>query len=279
MRKFLIRKRNGTVRVIYSPGQYLKEACRAALPRLEEIVESFPASRFHHGFMRGRSPVTNAMQHYGLDYTLNFDIQDFFDSVTYDKVLRVLPVGRPYHLPEAFFPDGAARQGLPTSPLLAVLSVMPMTAEIASLTSRGRLGIPFTFTFYADDITMSFPREATARWLKEIIPPLVERHGFKVNPAKTRLQSARAGRRIITGVAVDDEVHAPRKIRRRMRAAAHQRNWPQLRGLREWAMLRMPWNYQEPTPPPEEAQVVRTVEITYVAADTYVHATFIRRIV
>ena len=220
------------------------------------------------------------MQHKGWEYTLNFDIQDFFDSVTHDKVADAIPRGSRLELCDEFFPDGAARQGLPTSPLLAVLSVMPMTAEIDSLRIRGRLGIPFMFTIYADDIAMSFSREATATWLLSVIPPLVERHGFKINPAKTKLQCARAGRRMITGVAVDNDVHAPRYIKRKVRAAKHRmgRNpWSrrQHAGLSEWSKLVLPRDYRPPSP--IKAAIRATVRTILRAPRGFVQAIFGRR--
>jgi len=277
MKIIRLRKKNGQVRVIYCPAPDQKIRLRSMVPRLNGFAVLLDRHGVAHGFMPNRSPVTNAMAHCGFPFSLSFDLENWFDTVTPDHVMNV--AGLMSDEACYCFVDGAARQGLPTSPAMANIAAAPMDNEIMGLRVRSRLGWSFgAYTRYADDMTFSFEREATARWLKEIIPPLVERHKFKVNPAKTRLQSARAGRRIITGVAVDDTVHAPRKIKRRMRAAAHHRNWPQLRGLSEWTMLRLPRNYEPPPPPPEE-QAVQTISITYVAADTYVHATFIRRIV
>ena len=276
MKIIKIPKKDKSFRVIYCPEPELKKRLRLMVPRLNGFAIFMDRHGVAHGFMPRRSPVTNAMAHCGFPFSLSFDLENWFDTVTPDHVMNV-----PGLMSDATclcFVDGAARQGLPTSPAMANIAAAPMDNDIMALRVRGRLGWSFgAYTRYADDMTFSFEREATARWLKEIIPPLVERHKFKINPAKTRLQSARAGRRIITGVAVDDTIHVPRKIKRRLRAARHQRNWPQMRGLGEWARLRLPGNYQPPTPPLDE-QIIQTVSITYVAADTYVHATFIRRI-
>ncbi len=63
-----------------------------------------------------------------------------------------------------------------------------------------------------------------------------------------------------------------------MRAASHQRNWDQLRGLREWARLRIPHNYNPPVPPPATVTVRETVEVIIATPGRFVRAVFGRRI-
>jgi len=274
-----IRKRNGSLREIYCPSPEEKAVLRAQVERLNEFARMLDQHHVAHGFMPRRSPVTNAMQHVGYAFSLSFDLEDWFNTVTPQHVMHV--PGLMSDEACLCFVDGAAKQGLPTSPAMANIAAAQMDHEIVSLRARGRLGWNYgVYTRYADDLTFSFMLEATARWLKEVIPPIVERHRFKINESKTRLQAARAGRRMITGVAVDDEIHAPRAIRRRIRAARHQRNWNQLRGLREWARLRMPHNYNPPAPPPQAVAVHEIVEVTITDAETgrFVRATFGRRI-
>ncbi|MDE3078261.1 MAG: hypothetical protein KGJ86_22790, partial [Chloroflexota bacterium] len=81
----------------------------------------------------------------------------------------------------------------------------------------------------------------TLLWIREEIPPIAERHGFKVNPKKTRFQDARFGRRCVTGIMVDQDIHVPRSTRRALRAA--MRGHPgsnKTRGLEEWCKLKPP---------------------------------------
>lgn len=276
MKIVAIPKKNGQRRVIYCPNPDEMKRLRAQVERLNGFAIMLDRHGVAHGFMPRRSPVTNAMAHRGYPFSMSFDLEDWFNTVTLEHV-RNIPGLINDETSECFI-FGAARQGLPTSPAMANIAAAAMDNEIMALRVRSRMGWSFgVYTRYADDMTFSFVREATARWLKEIIPPLVERHRFKVNPAKTRLQSARAGRRMITGVAVDDEIHAPRKIKRRLRAAAHQGNVAQARGLREWRRLRLPEGYEPPVVQVTE-RVMVVIETAVVAAGNFVRATFRRRI-
>lgn len=279
MRIIYIRKKNGSKREIYAPSPDEKARLRRQVGRLNGFALMLDRHGVVHGFMPLRSPVTNALAHRGYAFSLSFDLEDFFNTVTPEHVMNI-PGLMSDELAYCFV-DGAAKQGLPTSPALANIAASAMDNDIMALRVRSRLGWSFgEYTRYADDLTFSFDREHTARWLLEVIPPVVERHRFRINPAKTRLQAASAGRRIITGVAVDSDIHVPRKMKRRLRAARHQMNMAQARGLREWSRLRLPAGYVPPQPPPILATYVREViEVTITAPGRFVRAVFGRRII
>lgn len=231
MQKILRPKRNGTVRVCYNPDPELKRQLRALVPQLNLLAEELDMFSVQHGFTEGRSPVTNAKVHIGFAFTVSFDLENFFDTVTREHIGRAC-VGHlhPKHwvnLPgmiQDCFVDGAARQGLPTSPALANIAASPMDRDIVALCPKGRFSErPFVYSRYADDLTFSCHTMATVELLKEEVPKIVERHGFKINPFKTKVQAAVAGRRIITGVAVGQhDITIPREVRRKIRAAYHQ---------------------------------------------------------
>lgn len=264
---FTISKRNGSRRTIFAPSEEEKEKLRRCLPALSQKQEQADVSDVQHGFRAGRSPVTNAMQHRGYAFTLSMDLEDFFDSVTVgammaqygnwtytvgfyrDCYVDTCGVGSDAGTSTAIAGTHAARQGLPTSPLLANIAASPMDTDICALRgSRGRFRTWFVYTRYADDLTFSFDDDRIHPILMDKVPAIVEKHGFKINEAKTRLQAARAGRRIVTGIAVDDALHPTRVTKRRLRAMIHQHHMQQAQGLAEWVSLKIPKAYQKRAP-------------------------------
>jgi RNA-directed DNA polymerase len=287
MKIFEIVKPSGKTRKIYSPDTMEKRKLRALVPQLNLLAEELDVHHVQHGFTEGRSPVTNAKVHIGWGLTVSFDLQDFFDTVTPEMVRIAIPQGTKIDLKDCFV-DGAARQGLPTSPALANIAFSPADKEIMALCRKGRFSEPpWVYSRYADDLTFSCRTQAQVDWLMERIPPIVVKHGFVINPAKTHVQWAKAGRRVITGVSVGEkDISVPRYVRRRLRAAGHQaklgrfsasayrailrnrKRWKksiplharllyQLRGLQEWVKLKAPKNQPTKT----VTQAVRAVVV------------------
>lgn len=225
-----IPKGNGKFRTIYSPSPQEKYTLRSILHFINTRAISRDTHQVAHGFMPGRSIVTNALAHVGnWQITLHFDFEDFFDSVKpTNDLLSILETAVGRDILPTIFPDGAARQGLPTSPAVANIAAVPFDAAVIALRERltpkrrilGQRGTAFIYTRYADDLTFSMNSETVAVRLLEEIPTLAAVHGFKINQAKTTRQHARAGHRIVTGIAVTSTGIVPtRQARRKLRAA------------------------------------------------------------
>lgn len=237
-----IPKKDGRSRVIFVPDRTTRKHCRDLLPRLHDLQEQFCDPNVVHGFYRGRSPVTNAEQHVGYRFSVCFDLSNFFHSVTEPMVrgyLVSLPKTRSWMFTDSKFSShnptmqAIAEQGLPTSPLVANIAAVKLDQDLVALGCR--------YTRYADDLTFSTNDEADIERLLREVPALVAKHGFAVNPHKTHVLRASQGRRIITGVAVDDAgLHVSRAVKRRLRAARHNGWHRKARGLEEWAKLKRP---------------------------------------
>jgi hypothetical protein len=81
--RFTIPKKTGGERVISAPHRRLKAAQHWIL---RNILEPLQLSESAHGFVAGRSIVSNAVPHVGAAIVVNVDLKDFFPTVTYRRV-------------------------------------------------------------------------------------------------------------------------------------------------------------------------------------------------
>lgn len=233
MRILAIKKKSGGVRFVAAPSNNEKDKLRAKLPLLNDRQLKVCAPCVH-GFLPGRSPVTNAKEHIGYRYTLSFDLSNFFDTVSESHIGNRLSLSDK----EAFFVDGKAMQGLPTSPAVANIAAIDMDTAILKFCKK--LG-NVKYTRYADDMTFSFNEYELVNIIKLKLKEAVGRHKFTLNEKKTRLQDSRYGLRVVTGVGVSEfSIKSTKKSRKKLRASEHQRNKFEANGHREWCSLKMP---------------------------------------
>lgn len=252
MKELRIPKKDGTYRLVVCPSKAEKKNNRRLIPKLTNLMLLMDIHKVCHGFVPTRSPVTNAKQHIGYEYSLCFDLKNFFDTVSVklliDNKLDWLfgdtldKSGSGCFCAGKSQEDTIARQGIPTSPIIANIAFSLADKKIAQLIERFReRGYRIVYTRYADDLTFSFDDPKLIRWLRMFVPACCKRFGFEVNRKKTHCQWAKNGRRNITGVMVDDkQIYPTLKIRRRYRAAIHRKRHKQINGLGEWCKLKEP---------------------------------------
>jgi RNA-directed DNA polymerase len=225
--EFEVPKRSGGVRRISAPRAKLKEVQRAIL---EKILEHMPAHDAAHGFVKGRSTVSNAEPHTGSTVVVRVDLEDFFPTVHYrrvkglfqshgygDEVASTL-AGLSTHRPK--LPDGtvvwpgALPQGAPTSPAIANLVCRRMDSRLTALAKKAGA----TYTRYADDLSFSFekPPEKLGRFLWWV-NAILQQEGFLENAPKRRVMRKNSRQRV-TGLTVNEQVSIPREERRRFKA-------------------------------------------------------------
>ena len=232
---FYISKKNGKFRRIFSLYKEQKAQLRELIPRLEKILLKHDSHQVNYAFIRNRNCVENAMQHIGYKYTVSMDLENFFESVNREHVDKYLNED----IMDQCFISGAPQQGLPTSPLIANLALLDCDNTILSFLKK--YNISSVYTRYADDLVVSLDDKNSIRKVIFLISNIVKNAGFKINKKKTKIQSAASGRRIITGVAVDNNgVHPTRRTLKKIRAAKHQDNNDSLSGLLEWSKCKLP---------------------------------------
>lgn len=236
---FEVAKRSGGKRLLSAPHQLLKTTQRKVL---DELLVKVPLEPEAHGFVKGRSTVTNASAHLAQGIVLNLDLKDFFPTVTFARVrglfesfgfspavatvLGLLCTEAPRRKVKfgeqelwVAVGDRCLPQGAPTSPAIANLVSRKLDRRL-----RGRLGKKgWTYTRYADDLSFSkktFTR-ADLGFVHASIRHVVEDEGFALNPKKGRAQG-QGSRQDVTGVVVNVKPGLPREEVRRLRALLHQ---------------------------------------------------------
>jgi retron-type reverse transcriptase len=216
-REFSIPKRSGGRRTISAPYPALLE-CQQWINRY--VLRKTRVHDAAHGFIRGRSIISNAKAHLRKPCLLKMDICDFFPSVTINRVIHVFqnlgfPNNVSFYLARLCCLQNCLPQGAATSPALSNAVVYRMDCRLAGLAESYRL----SYTRYADDLTFSGDR-IPVRFL-EIVETIVAEEGFKVRGEKTRFCRG-AGRKIVTGLSVSgDDVRVPKSYKRGIRQAVH----------------------------------------------------------
>jgi RNA-directed DNA polymerase len=221
---FGIPKRSGGERQITAPITAIKLIQRKLADVLNQVyVPKAPA----HGFVLGKSILTNAVMHKGKRYVLNLDIKDFFPAINFGRV-RGMFMGVPYSLPpnvatvlaqiccyktgdHDFLPQGA-----PTSPIITNMLCAKLDSQLRQVAVRFKSD----YTRYADDITFSTSLREFPSELISVVGEILRSNGFCANDKKTRLQT-RQFRQEVTGLTVNRFPNVRRSFVRQIRAMIH----------------------------------------------------------
>lgn len=237
--QFEVPKRSGGTRTLSAPHTTLATVQDWVLGT---ILAKLPTEEPAHGFVPGRSTLTNAAPHAGRDVVINLDLEGFFPSIGFARVRhlfrrlgysgsvatllalistecprrKVAYAGTPYFV--ATGPRGLP-QGACTSPALSNQIARKLDRRLAGLAAE--LGL--TYTRYADDLTFSAGpgfREKVG-YLIARVRHIAQDEGFAVNPKKTRVQRPES-RQTVTGLVVNAAPAVPRDVVKRVRAILHR---------------------------------------------------------
>jgi RNA-directed DNA polymerase len=197
-------KNDGTIKVrnIYHPSAKLKTILKAIDVHLLRKIE---LPREMHGARKSHSNVTNAKEHLGRKHVSNYDIKNYFPTISPDKVYKLFTtlkcspdVAR--CLARLCTADNHVPQGYNTSPRIANLVATPMVKRIAGLGNKQGLRV----TTFVDDITISGNKDIAP--FEKTIQKIVCDCGFEIKKEKTNHLSARE-QQTVTGVIVNKKAN------------------------------------------------------------------------
>ena len=267
-KRWLVPKRDGTPRLISAPKPDLKAAQRWIT---REVTEHLPVHGAAHGFLVGRSIVTNATIHAGANVLVKMDIKGFYPTVTWRRVkglLRraglgeqvatlmallatespreeVVTHGKTYHVATG---PRSLPQGAPTSPSITNALCLRLDSRLSGLAKK----LNCRYTRYADDLGFSWHGDAKPDIgnLIHAVRAIVKAEGFEIHPKKTRVMRTGA-RQQLTGLVVNKAegrppARVPRKRIRDLESAIYNRekgrpgkgeSLEQLKGLAAFVMM------------------------------------------
>ncbi|WP_419823701.1 reverse transcriptase family protein [Anoxybacterium hadale] len=223
-RPVILKKKNGGFRVLQVPDENLKRLQRQLLTYLQH-AEISPCAA---AYVKGRGLSEHAHYHAGRSMLLKLDIEDFFGSISFSKVLFAVKealkrsplVGQEqrseigWFIAKACTLDGVLPQGAPTSPILSNMVFLHLDQEINSYCiQRG-----IHYTRYSDDLFFSGDFRPS-----EIIPlirKLLRRNGYTLNENKI-VAAGRGSKKLVTGVVVNQRPQADRSYRREIRQSIY----------------------------------------------------------
>lgn len=254
--QFTVPKKSGGQRTLSAPHRTLAAAQRWILDNVLNKLVADPAA---HGFLSGRSILTNASPHVGRDVVINLDLEDFFPTITFRRarsvfqrlgysgaVATILALlctecprrtarydNRTYYV--ATGPRGLP-QGACTSPALSNQVARRLDRRLTGLAKR--LGL--AYTRYADDLSFSGslplpvppPKTPAAGdsdakkdegigYFMARLRHIAEDEGFRINEKKSRVLH-RSTAQMVTGVVVNAKPSIRRAEIRRLRAILHR---------------------------------------------------------
>lgn len=239
---YTIKKRQGGKRKIIAPFSNLK---RIQTWILHKILYKIPLNAHCKGFVKGCSILDNALPHKGKQYIRKFDLKDFFESITVNRVYGIFKsigyspavshclaslctleiskykffsLGKHqkyfqllYNSHQRFLPQGA-----PTSPMLANLICRHLDGRFAKFACKHNI----QYTRYADDLTFSSD-DIKLLPSKAFVDKIVKEEKFQLNYNKIGTYG-RESRQMVTGVLINGgKVKVPQKFKRQIYRHLH----------------------------------------------------------
>lgn len=224
------KKYSNELRTINAPDSELKKIQK----QIKRLIENQLLSKKYYfnissqAYQKNKSIFTNAQIHRNKKYILHFDIENFFDNITFRRINGFFQKNKRFKLPYNISTiltrlcccKGHLVQGSPISPIISNLIGDGLDYKLRKLSNKYH----FIYTRYADDMIFSTnDSKIINNKLQEFIKALqdiIKREGFSLNQRKYTLMEPNV-RHYVTGLTNNKKVATPIEFYKSTRAMAN----------------------------------------------------------
>lgn len=224
------KKYSNELRTINAPDSELKKIQK----QIKRLIENQLLSKKYYfnissqAYQKNKSIFTNAQIHRNKKYILHFDIEKFFDNITFRRINGFFQKNKRFNLPYNISTiltrlcccKGHLVQGSPISPIISNLIGDGLDYKLRKLSNKYH----FIYTRYADDMIFSTnDSKIINNKLQEFMKALqdiIEREGFSLNQRKYTLMEPNV-RHYVTGLTNNKKVATPIEFYKTTRAMAN----------------------------------------------------------
>ena len=242
VKKLVLKKRNGSPRVVYQPSKKLKTI---QYWLIHNVLTKLPVHHASMAYGKGQSILTNAHKHRMSRYFLKMDFHNFFPSIVWRDFEPILIAWHKATTPKWPLDDGAKRLvrlscfflkdvlpiGYPSSPFIGNSTMYAMDKKMDNLLSDHSKFGRTVYTRYADDIVISTDKKNVCTQICNVVCKLISESRspkLKINREKTRFGSSSSGSAMVTGLRMCPDghitIHRKHKDRIRLFLSLYKKN-------------------------------------------------------
>lgn len=228
----IIEKKSKSNREIYIPNNRLKNIQKNIKKQLEiDYDEEIRRMKFQNAYTKNKSIITNAKPHENQKYLIKLDVENYFDSITFQRIygklkkkydediaLKISQLSC-YRIEKKHI---ALAQGAPTSPIIS--NIIGQSIDIYFWKKIKRYRSEIKYTRYSDDITLSMNDEEVFNILKNEEFNDFEETGFRLNSGKSKYLKNNQ-KKIVTGIVVNEKLNVSKKYRSELRNNLRNCKW------------------------------------------------------
>ena len=221
VKKFPIKKKDGTSRAIYQPAKKVKTIQYWLIANIFDKLPVHPSSA---AYIKGKSILSNANRHRKNRYFLKMDFKNFFPSIKWSDLEPIITTWHEtatldWELTNdaknlirrtCFYLNDSLPIGYPSSPIISNIVMYAIDDEIKHLLSKREKYGNAIYTRYADDLVISTDKKYVCSDIYDVISELIRKtHSPKLslNYKKTKLGSSASGSALVTGLRISTNGH------------------------------------------------------------------------